>query len=613
MMDLQPPVPDEASLAAARRKIERAKELRRGTEIMQLRAATDLLIEAADVFDLAVLPVEFGALHLDLADTLSLRARLGDPDVLDEAIDSYQKAIVVFNRDEFPEAYGRAFHGLGLASWAAGQLDAARWCFESVLEALPPDVSPLEHGRARANVAAVLAATPEANARAQAVADYEALLETISPEAYPTEHAEFLLALGQTRRVQLDGDRRGHLELAVTAFSRSADLADAGSRGDLRSAALAEAALTQVELTTLDPARFNEAKAAFDLALAETPAQTQPDRHAKLRLGFGQLWAGRLSGGDEAASAAALVHFEAAIALAPRVASASLVAPALIEAPRVMLDGPTRTQARMARAIELSRLALSAWPRAQFPTEYARVNLTLGSALLASTAGDRTTNAREALEAFETGLDAINRDTEPVAYASLQVALAEALATRPDGDRADNLRRASAAANRALAAADEDRALVGRAHHLLGRLALETGAASAQTLAEAASHLNRALEDRPRHAEPAAYAETQMLLGMVLASQAARGERRLLTAAIDAYRASAAAYDPHTHRREFASVHFNLAVALMQPGSSTEALAEAVRSFEYAEPIFDAVAYPQQHAMIIGNLAQARTRLEGLT
>ena len=196
-MELESRVPDEASLAAARRRIAQARKLRDSTDIMELRAATDLLVEAAATFDLAALPVEFGALHLDLADTLNLRARLGDPDVLDEAIDCYQKAIVVFNRDEFPEAFARAFHGLGLANWAGGQLEAARWCFETVLEALSPDVSPLEHARARANVAAVLAATPEAQARAQAVAIYESVLDAVSPETHPADHAGFLLALGQ--------------------------------------------------------------------------------------------------------------------------------------------------------------------------------------------------------------------------------------------------------------------------------------------------------------------------------------------------------------------------------------------------------------------------------
>ena len=611
MNEAMPRVSGDPLLVAARQKVAQARELRAGSDIMQLRAATDLLIEAAEAFDLAVLPIEFGALHLDLADTLSLRARLGDPDLLAEAIDSYQKAIVVFNRDEFPEAYARAFHGLGLANWAGGQLESARWCFETVLEALSPDVSPLDHARAQANVAAVLAASPDARDRAQAVGAYQALLEGVSPDEHPAEHAEFLLGLGQTLRVQMEGERRAHLDASVRAFLRAADLASAGNRGDLRSAALAETALTQVELTSLDPSRFERARRAFATALAEVPAESQPDRHAELRLGFGRLWAGRLPGG-EASRAAALEQFEAALALAPQVTSMSIVAPALIEAPRVIVEGPAPTQPRVARALEISRHALSAWPRAQFPTEYARVNLTLGSALLASAAGDRAANIRQAIEAFEAGLDAINREAEPVAYASLQVALAEALAARTDGDRTDNLRRAAAAADRALEASDEDRALVARAHHLLGRLALERSAVEPRALAEGAAHLYRALEDRPRDSEPLAHAETQMLLGMVLASQAARGEPHVLPAAIEAYRASAAAYDIQSHPRESASVHFNLAVALMQPGAGAQDLHEAIRSFEIAAQVFDVAAFPQQHAMISGNLAQARTRLEAL-
>ena len=82
---------DPAQLIAARQKVVEAQQLRdgAGTDLVKLRAATDLLIEAADAFALATVPVEHGTLHLDLADTLSIRARLGDPDVLDEAVDSY--------------------------------------------------------------------------------------------------------------------------------------------------------------------------------------------------------------------------------------------------------------------------------------------------------------------------------------------------------------------------------------------------------------------------------------------------------------------------------------------------------------------------------------------
>ena len=162
---------DPAQLLAARQKVVEAQQLRdgAGTDLVKLRAATDLLIEAADAFTLATVPVEHGALHLDLADTLSIRARLGDPDVLDEAVDSYQKAVVVFNRDEFPEAYTRAFSGLGLASWTGGQLEMARWCFEQVVSALSTASEPIEYAKARGNVAAVLAAMPDASSRNQAL------------------------------------------------------------------------------------------------------------------------------------------------------------------------------------------------------------------------------------------------------------------------------------------------------------------------------------------------------------------------------------------------------------------------------------------------------------
>ena len=105
-MELESRLPDEASSGggAAENRRRRASCAIAPTSWSCARRPT-CWFEAAATFDLAALPVEFGALHLDLADTLNLRARLGDPDVLDEAIDCYQKAIVVFNRDEFPEAF----------------------------------------------------------------------------------------------------------------------------------------------------------------------------------------------------------------------------------------------------------------------------------------------------------------------------------------------------------------------------------------------------------------------------------------------------------------------------------------------------------------------------
>ena len=56
---------DPAQLIAARQKVVEAQRLRdgAGTDLVKLRAATDLLIEAADAFALATVPVEHGTLH----------------------------------------------------------------------------------------------------------------------------------------------------------------------------------------------------------------------------------------------------------------------------------------------------------------------------------------------------------------------------------------------------------------------------------------------------------------------------------------------------------------------------------------------------------------------
>ena len=59
---------DPAQLLAARQKVVEAQQLRdgAGTDLVKLRAATDLLIEAADAFTLATVPVAVSYTHLTL-------------------------------------------------------------------------------------------------------------------------------------------------------------------------------------------------------------------------------------------------------------------------------------------------------------------------------------------------------------------------------------------------------------------------------------------------------------------------------------------------------------------------------------------------------------------
>jgi tetratricopeptide (TPR) repeat protein len=603
-----------AQLAAARRKVVEARQLRdgAGTDLVKLRAATDLLIEASDAFELATGPLEYGALHLDLADTLGIRARLGDPDVLDEAVDSYQKAVVVFNRDEFPEAYTRAFSGLGLASWTGGQLEMARWCFEQVVEALSSATGSVEHAKARGNVAAVLAATPDATARNQALSTYTDILKSVPADTHPIEHAEFLLSLGQAHRVQMVESRLEPVRNAIAAFEPAAQLATSAGRNDLAVRGLVEAAITHVELSFLDPATFDAAVAAFDRALKAVPATTQPDQHAELQLEYGRLWANQVAQNHASAYTSALQHYEAAIALGPRVTSPSQVAPALIDAPLLIVERDAPTQDELDRAIELSRLGLSAWPRAQFPAEYARVQQTLGSALL-KMEQDRATNVTAAIEALEAGLDAANREEQLMTYAGLQATLAEALLARQDGDRADHHRRAGTAAERALEAESEDAHTIGAAHHVLAQISLAQG--SAPQLATAINHLQQAVSVRPRATRPTEHGETQMLLGIALASQAARGGPATLTEAVEAYRVAVDAIDQDRQPMTFASTHNNLAAALVQLAgtSDTSLLQEAIESYAKAVGVFTKTTFPQQHAIIQRGLEGAQAKLQAMS
>ena len=613
MADSALQIADPAQLAAARRKAVEARQLRdgAGSDLVKLRAATDVLIEAADAFELATVPVEYGALHLDLAETLGIRARLGDPDVLDEAVDSYQKAVVVFNRDEFPEAYTRAFSGLGLANWTGGHLEMARWCFEQVVEALSSAAGSVEHAKARGNVAAVLAAMPDVSARNQALSTYTDILKSVPDDTYPVEHAEFLLSLGQAHRVQMVESRLGPVRDAIAAFSAAAELAASAGRHDLAVRGLVEAAITYVELAVLDPETFDAAVTAFDRALDAVPATTQPDQHAELQLEYGQLWANQIAQNNESAYTSALQHYEAAITLGPTVTSPSQIAPALIEAPRLIVERDAPTQEKLNRAIELSRLGLSAWPRAQFPAEYARVQQTLGGALI-KVEQDRATNVAAAIEALEAGIDAANREEQPITYAGLQVTLAEALLARRDGDQADHCRRAGTAAERALDAESEDARTIGAAHHVLAQISLAQG--GAPNLTTAIDHLQQGLVARPRATRPSAHGETQMLLGIALASQAASGGPATLSEAVEAYRAAVDTIDQGKQPMTFASAHNNLAAALVQQAgtSNTSLLQEAIQSYNKAVGVFTKTTFPQQNAIIQRSLQQAQAKLESM-
>jgi tetratricopeptide (TPR) repeat protein len=605
---------DPAQLIAARQKVVEAQQLRdgAGTDLVKLRAATDLLIEAADAFALATVPVEHGTLHLDLADTLSIRARLGDPDVLDEAVDSYQKAIVVFNRDEFPEAYTRAFSGLGLASWTGGQLEMARWCFEQVASALSTASESIEYAKARGNVAAVLAAMPDASARNQALSIYTDILKSVPADTHPIEHAEFLLSLGQAHRVQMVESRLEPIRNAIAAFEPAAQLAASAGRNDLAVRGLVETAITYVELSILDPATFDAAVIAFDRALEAVPATTQPDQHAELQLEYGRLWANQVAQNHASAYTSALQHYEAAIALGPSVISPSQMAPALIDAPLLVVERDAPTQDELDRAIELSRLGLSAWPRAQFPAEYARVQQTLGGALL-KVEQDRATNVAAAVEALEAGLDAVNREEQLITYAGLQATLAEALLARRDGDRADHHRRAGIAAERALEAETKDARTIGVARHVLAQISLAQG--GAPQLATAINHLQQAVSVRPRATRPTEHGETQMLLGIALASQAANGGPATLTEAVEAYRVAVDTIDQDKQPMTFASAHNNLAAALVQLAgpSGTSLLQEAIQSYDKAVGVFTETTFPQQHAIIQRSLEGAQTKLEAMS
>ncbi len=607
-------IADPAQLAAARRKVVEARQLRdeAGTDLVRLRAATDLLIEAADAFNLATVSVEYAALHLELADTLSIRARLGDPDVLDEAVDSYQKAVVVFNRDEFPEAYTRAFSGLGLASWTGGQLEMARWCFEQVVSELSTASESIEYAKARGNVAAVLAAMPDASARNQALSTYTDILNSVPADTHPVEHAEFLLALGQAHRVQMVESRLGPVRDAIAAFEPAAELAASAGRNDLAVRGLVETAITYVELSVLDPETFNTAVAAFNRALEAVPATAQPDQHAELQLEYGHLWASRTTQNDESAYASALQHYEAAIALGPTLTSPSQVAPALIEAPRLIVERDAPTQEELGRAIELSRLGQSAWPRAQFPAEYAQIQQTLGGALI-KLEQDRATNVAAALEALEAGIDAANREDQPITYAGLQATLAETLLARKDGDQADHYRRAGTAAERALEAKSEDPRTIGTAHHVLGQISLARG--DAPSLTTAIDHLRKAVVALPRTSKPSAHGETQLLLGIALASQAASEGPATLSEAVEAYRAAVATIDEGTHPMSFASAHNNLAAALVQQAGTSDAslLREAIQSYYKALGVFTKTTFPPQHAIIQRSLEQSQAKLEAMT
>ena len=288
------------------------------------------------------------------------------------------------------------------------------------------------------------------------------------------------------------------------------------------------------------------------------------------------------------------------------------MAPALIDAPLLVVERAAPTQDELDRAMELSRLALSAWPRAQFPAEYARVQQTIGGALL-KMEQDRATNVAAAIEALEAGLDAVSREEQLITYAGLQATLAEALLARRDGDLADHHRRAGTAAERALESESEDTRTIGTAHHVLAQISLAQG--GGPQLADAINHLQQAVNVRPRTTRPTEHGETQLLLGIALASHAANGGPATLTEAVEAYRVAVDTIDPDKQPMTFASAHNNLAAALVQLAgpSDPSLLQEAIQSYDKAVGVFTETTFPQQHAIIQRSLEGAQAKLEAMS
>jgi tetratricopeptide (TPR) repeat protein len=270
--------------------------------------------------------------------------------------------------------------------------------------------------------------------------------------------------------------------------------------------------------------------------------------------------------------------------------------------------------ARLEQAVQAYSAALQEFTRERIPRDWAMAQNNLGNAL--SKLGSResgTARLEEAVEACRAALDEYTRERAPLKWALTQNNLGNAL--QELGSRENNtshLEEAVAAYRAALEEHTRERVPFdwAMAQNNLG-LALSTlgsNESSTARLEEAVAAYRATLEEFTRERAPLNWATTQNNLGNALQELGSRENNTAhLEQAVAAYRG---ALEEGTRERvplDWAGTQNNLGGALESLGK----LAEAAEAYRQALEEFTPQAHPPHNATVTNNLARVLARLGG--
>ena len=266
------------------------------------------------------------------------------------------------------------------------------------------------------------------------------------------------------------------------------------------------------------------------------------------------------------------------------------------------------------RAIRAYRSSLIECTQENAPLDWARIQNSLGSALLVLGSRESgTARLEEAVEACRAALDEYTRERAPLKWALTQNNLGNAL--QELGSRENNtshLEEAVAAYRAALEEHTRERVPFdwAMAQNNLG-LALSTlgsNESSTARLEEAVAAYRATLEEFTRERAPLNWATTQNNLGNALQELGSRENNTAhLEQAVAAYRG---ALEEGTRERvplDWAGTQNNLGGALESLGK----LAEAAEAYRQALEEFTPQAHPPHNATVTNNLARVLARLGG--
>lgn len=234
-----------------------------------------------------------------------------------------------------------------------------------------------------------------------------------------------------------------------------------------------------------------------------------------------------------------------------------------------MIFGQLSTESH-ANNIELLQKGLLL-SEADYPEQWAFLQVTLGDALLKSSSGDRTENAERAIQAYEQGQFVFTYEQYPEEWANVQNNIGYAYLHRLRGERAENIETAIQA-------------------------------------------LNRALDVRTYELFPEGWASTQTNFGVAYGDRI-HGERlENLAKSIESFELALSVYTRERHPREWGATKYNqgLAYQLRQHELRVRDEEADIRAFELALEVRTREQYPKQWADTKAHLGQAYiARLQG--